>query len=175
MAAFSLRGYWRTLRVRIAWRPAMTMTRFTTTAMTGRRTKSSVSFMEGARADDGVPGREARGHRHVVASPLSQAHELLPRHLGGPSRAVLLVLDGEHRVAVGREDDRGGGDEQHRLPLRGEDVHVREHPGAQAPVLVPEGGPHAHVARGDVHLGVDGADLAFPAGAGVGVGPHAHR
>src|SRR5512134_1319092 len=44
--AFSLRGYWRALIERIAWRPAITMTRLTTMAMTGRRMNRSVSFME---------------------------------------------------------------------------------------------------------------------------------
>src|SRR6266508_812974 len=45
ICAFSLRGYWRALIERIAWRPAITMIRFTTIAMTGRRMKRSVSFM----------------------------------------------------------------------------------------------------------------------------------
>src|SRR5450631_3161676 len=49
-AEFSLRGYWRTFRVRIACRPAMMMTRLTTTASTGRRMKTSVIFMEGSRS-----------------------------------------------------------------------------------------------------------------------------
>jgi len=40
--ALSSFGYWRALRVRIAWRPAMMMTRFTTSASTGRRRKMSV-------------------------------------------------------------------------------------------------------------------------------------
>src|SRR5262249_58935363 len=41
----SLRGYWRTDSVRIACRPAIRITRLTTTARTGRRTKRSVNFM----------------------------------------------------------------------------------------------------------------------------------
>src|SRR5439155_7233409 len=45
MAAFSLRGYWRTLSERIACTPAMAMIRLTTMAMTGRRMKRSVNFM----------------------------------------------------------------------------------------------------------------------------------
>src|SRR5215470_1851645 len=40
----SLRGYWRTERDRIDCRPAIRMTRFTTIARTGRRTKMSVSL-----------------------------------------------------------------------------------------------------------------------------------
>ena len=43
--AFSLRGYCRTLRVRIAWRPAMTISRLTTRARTGRRMNRSVIFI----------------------------------------------------------------------------------------------------------------------------------
>src|SRR5581483_4467485 len=42
---FSLRGYWRTLRLRIAWMPAIRIRRFTTRARTGRRMKMSVNFM----------------------------------------------------------------------------------------------------------------------------------
>src|SRR6266498_1067060 len=48
ISAFSLRGYWRALSVRIAWTPAMTITRLTTIAMTGRRMNRSVSFMVGS-------------------------------------------------------------------------------------------------------------------------------
>src|SRR5512146_1334557 len=49
IAAFSLRGYCRTLSVRIACTPAMTTIRLTTIAMTGRRMKRSVNFMADAR------------------------------------------------------------------------------------------------------------------------------
>src|SRR3984893_7121092 len=45
MAAFSLRGYWRTFSERIACTPAITIRRFTTSATTGRRMKRSVNFM----------------------------------------------------------------------------------------------------------------------------------
>src|SRR6267142_2165456 len=45
MAAFSLRGYWRTLSDRTACRPAMTMRRLTTMARTGRLMKRSVNRM----------------------------------------------------------------------------------------------------------------------------------
>src|SRR5258706_16411286 len=41
--AFSLRGYWRTLTERMAWKPAIRITRFTTIARTGRRIKISVN------------------------------------------------------------------------------------------------------------------------------------
>ena len=43
--AFSLCGYWRTLRVRIACRPATMMSRLMTMARTGRRMNRSVNFM----------------------------------------------------------------------------------------------------------------------------------
>src|SRR5512142_918061 len=45
MAAFSLRGYCRTLSERIACTPAITISRLTTMAMTGRRMKRSVKDM----------------------------------------------------------------------------------------------------------------------------------
>src|SRR5262249_6776293 len=43
--AMSLRGYCRTLRERIDWRPAIRITRFTTIARTGRLTKRSVNLL----------------------------------------------------------------------------------------------------------------------------------
>jgi hypothetical protein len=43
--ALSSFGYWRTFSVRIAWSPAMMITRLTTIASTGRRMKRSVNFM----------------------------------------------------------------------------------------------------------------------------------
>src|SRR5512134_796150 len=45
MAAFSLRGYCRTLSERMAWRPPIRTTRLTTSASTGRRMKRSVKRM----------------------------------------------------------------------------------------------------------------------------------
>src|ERR1039458_6123329 len=59
-AALSLRGYCRTMRVRIAWTPAIRITRFTTSASTGRRMKRSVKDFMGAPGGSTV-GR-ARGH-----------------------------------------------------------------------------------------------------------------
>src|SRR5438093_5320526 len=63
MAAFSLRGYWRTLSDRAACRPAMTIRRLTTMARTGRLMKRSVNRI-------GLPiGRVRVGlhvGRHVV-------------------------------------------------------------------------------------------------------------
>src|SRR5438046_3277539 len=43
MAAISLRGYWRTLIVFIACKPAMRITKLTTSASTGRLMKRSVN------------------------------------------------------------------------------------------------------------------------------------
>src|SRR6266568_3749542 len=70
MAAFSLRGYCRTLRGRSACTPAMTMSRLTTIAMTGRRMKRSVNFMSRA------PGasRVCRARREVRLSRCGVAH-----------------------------------------------------------------------------------------------------
>src|SRR6266496_3680325 len=191
ISAFSLRGYWRALSVRIAWTPAMTMTRLTTIAMTGRRMKRSVKFMmgsgpslvgrlrgelrlgregvvhgdrgavpqlEGAAADERLPRAQSGDHRDEVAPALSQADELLPGDGDGLPDPVLVLLDREHRVAVGREDDRRRRDREHRPRVGPEDLPVGEHPGPEAPGVVPERRPDADVARGRVHLGVDGGD-----------------
>src|SRR6266542_2189722 len=168
--AFSLRGYWRALIERIAWSPAMTMTRLTTIAMTGRRMKRSVSFMVSSRCSGASLLGRLRGelrnggavavaqleraaahhrlsrvqsgdHRDDVPPALSRADELLPRDRGRLPGLVLLLLDGEHRVPVGREDHRRRGDGQHGSLLRRDDLHGREQPGAKAPVVVGERGP----------------------------------
>src|SRR5262245_46869255 len=71
IAAFSLRGYWRTVSDRIAWRPAIRMIRLTTIATTGRRMKRSVNFISGiARvgAHLGV-GRQGVVDHHCSAVP----------------------------------------------------------------------------------------------------------
>src|SRR5206468_4167492 len=68
MAAFSLRGYWRTLSERIACTPAMTMMRFTTMARTGRRMNRSVIFiLRSARSAIDRVGGELGGGRQIVA------------------------------------------------------------------------------------------------------------
>src|SRR5712692_3065972 len=45
IAAFSLLGDWRTLSERMAWIPAIRITKLTTIAITGRRMKRSVNFI----------------------------------------------------------------------------------------------------------------------------------
>src|ERR1017187_5989768 len=121
-AALSLRGYCRTTRVRIAWTPAIRITRFTTSASTGRRMNRSVKdFMgapggltvgrtggqvvlrrqvvvldhghavaelEDARADNVIPGLEARLHAHVVPARAARSDELLPHGRGLRERGV---------------------------------------------------------------------------------------
>src|SRR5438067_6458843 len=107
MAAFSLRGYWRTLSERIACTPAITMMRLTTMARTGRRMKRSVIFisrsavhcvgsqlgggcevvahrhraavaqLEGAARHHRLARGQARSHRHQIAPALSEPHEFL--------------------------------------------------------------------------------------------------
>ena len=62
--ALSSCGYCRTLSVRIAWKPAMRMTRLTTIARTGRRMKMSVK-LHGASAVLRVAECELR-ELHVV-------------------------------------------------------------------------------------------------------------
>src|SRR5512140_226787 len=75
-AAFSLRGYCRTLSVRIACTPAMMTIRLTTIAMTGRRMKRSVNLMgalsrlliDRLRVHLGLRGeRVVHHHRHAIA------------------------------------------------------------------------------------------------------------
>src|SRR5216683_3989444 len=187
MAAFSLRGYWRTLSERIACTPAITMIKLTTIARTGRRMNRSVSFMdgplggslvdglggqlgagrevvphhhrgavaqlEGAAADDGLAGGQPGDRGDQVSAALAQPHELLPGDQRGLAAWILLLLQGEDRVTVGRVDHRGGRDHQHRPLLRRDHVHVGEHSRPQPAVRVGYGGADAHVARGHVDLG----------------------
>src|SRR6185503_12390208 len=63
--ALSRRGYWRTLSERNACRPAITITRLTTIASTGRRTKRSVSFTTASEVLDVRAQRRGRLHRVV--------------------------------------------------------------------------------------------------------------
>src|SRR6266481_7606765 len=201
ITAFSLRGYWRTLSERIACTPAITIRRLTTRATTGRRMNRSVNFigcslvhglrrhlgarsqivlhhdadavaeLEGAAADDGLSGRQTGSDRDEVSAPLSQPDELLVRDQSGIAGRILLLLDGEDRIAVRRVEDGGGGDHQHRPLLGREHVDVDEHARAQAAVGVREGGPQADVAGGHVDLRVDGGQRPLPVGLREDVGP----
>src|SRR5947208_12240818 len=67
MAAFSLRGYWRTFSVRIACTPAITMIRLTTSARIGRRMNRSVIFMEPLRLLVHGFRRQLGAGREIVA------------------------------------------------------------------------------------------------------------
>ena len=55
--ALSLRGYWRTLRERMACKPAMIIRRLMTRARMGRRMKMSVNFIPHFNQEEGVLGR----------------------------------------------------------------------------------------------------------------------
>src|SRR2546426_10380593 len=90
MAAFSLRGYCRTLSERIACTPAITIRRLTTMARTGRRMNRSVnligtpgggSFVDGLRRQLGAGGEVVpHHHRHAVAKlERAAAHDRLAR------------------------------------------------------------------------------------------------
>src|SRR5258706_15066867 len=83
MAALSLRGYWRTLSVRMAWNPAIRITRLTTSASTGRRMKRSVNdFMRLAVA--GFRGRFDFRREFVVlddARTIAKLEQTRTRHL----------------------------------------------------------------------------------------------
>src|SRR5215471_1640803 len=99
----SLRGNCRTLSDRIDWRPAIRMTRLTTSASTGRRMNRSVHFisavlrlrrriaaglglivhehrrsvaqLEHARGDDLLAGLHAREDRDQIAARIADLHE----------------------------------------------------------------------------------------------------
>src|SRR5450432_2341035 len=200
--ALSSLGYCLTLSDRIAWKPAMTITRLTTIARTGRRTKMSVNFMialpivrvrrelrvdldlvvhgdgrpvsklEGARADDVLPGRDAVDDRHEVAPGGADAHELLPRHLRGlvagrrasGSGRVFLVFDDEDRVAVGRVDERRGR-YGHETPLVWKhDGNVGEHPRTERLFLVGDRGSNPDRPRRGVDRRVDCRDRPVAGG-----------
>src|SRR3972149_11290627 len=97
--AFSLRGYWRTLSVRMAWTPAMTMMRLTTMAMTGRRMKRSVSFIEApVQSLVGGPGGErGLGRERVV----HHHRRVVPELEGACAHHRLAGLEpGDHRDEV---------------------------------------------------------------------------
>src|SRR5450432_1108292 len=82
-AAFSLFGYCRTLSVRIACTPAMTMMRFTTMAMTGRRMKRSVNFISplpSAVHRRGVHLRRRRVVLHLHGHPVLHLEGAVAHH-----------------------------------------------------------------------------------------------
>src|SRR6267143_4431932 len=89
MAAFSLRGYCRTLSERIACTPAITISKFTTMARTGRRMNRSVNLIGTPRGSlvDGLRGQLRAGgeilphhHRRAVAElERAAAHDRLAR------------------------------------------------------------------------------------------------
>src|SRR5580704_9712598 len=87
IVALSIRGYWRTFSVRIAWIPAMMMMRLTTIARTGRRMKTSVSFTAqpspilGVRRKLGLRLNRVtfRDRRAIVKLEGTGRNDLLPR------------------------------------------------------------------------------------------------
>src|SRR5215471_8220009 len=126
----SLLGNWRTESDRMAWTPAMRITRLTTIARTGRRMKRSVNFMlavlglgsrvvrrlhlvvdqdrsavaqlEDPRGHDFLAGLHTRGHCDLVAAGAAQLHELLAYAAVALAVGRLHFSDDEDRVAIGR-------------------------------------------------------------------------
>src|SRR5437879_1614374 len=86
MAAFSLRGYWRTLSERIDCTPAMTMRRLTTIARIGRRMNRSVNF---------------------IGAPFARS---LVDRLGGQLGAGGEIVLHHHRAAVAQLEGAAGDD-----------------------------------------------------------------
>src|ERR1035437_547890 len=207
-AALSLRGYCRTTRVRIAWTPAIKITRFTTRASTGRRMNRSVNFMEAARGstigrvrrqvvlrrqvvvldyrhavaqfedagtDNALAGLEARFDAHKISPRGPGADELLPH---GQTRLSLVLtrlrFDHIHRVAVGRAQDRGGRDLQHRLLFRQEHFDAGKHARAQQLLRILERSLQAHAARLRIQIRIDGGELALEGPARIRVGRDMH-
>src|SRR5215470_13472840 len=106
--AFSLRGYWRTLSVRIACTPAITMIRLTTIARTGRRMNRSVSFMEGPFGGSLVDR---------LGGQLGARGQLVVDHHGG-SVAELERAARDHRLAGVQTGDHG-----HQIPAALSQAH----------------------------------------------------
>src|SRR5712672_2338921 len=139
----SLRGYWRTESDRMDCNPAIRITRFTTTASTGRRMNRSVNFIltilrfrSGIVAglnvvfhgDGGAAAQleDARGHHFfaglepvedgdLVAAHVADVHELLAHAAVGVAARTLYVFDDEDRVAVRRVTDRRRRKRKHRF------------------------------------------------------------
>src|SRR5262245_36467743 len=185
----SLRGYWRTLSERTDQSPAIRITRLTTTARTGRRTKTSVKRMalasvvlglrvrlvrglhlvvdpdggaaaklEGPRAHDLGPGRDARQHGDLVAARRPQLHELLRDGLHRLATRSFAVGNDVDRVAVGRVADRRGRQHYDGRLLAGRHARLDEHPGTQLALRVRERRLHLHVAGRRVHHRVERGD-----------------
>src|SRR5260370_5621565 len=138
MAAFSLRGYGRTLSERTACTPAMTIRRLTTTARTGRRMNRSVNFIASSLVVGGLGSGFAGGRQFVVDRQRAAVVELEgaarddglarvqpgrdPHQIAAPlaeahellprHQRLLLLLDGQDRSAVGRVEQRRRTDHQ---------------------------------------------------------------
>src|SRR6266545_2360752 len=186
--ALSSFGYWRTFKPRTACRPATMMSTLTTIASTGRRRKTSVSFMspvrgvgvelwlaldavvhdlrgvvaelERARAHHLLAGRETLRHRHEVAARGAHAYELLARDLDRFA-VVRLVFDHEHGVAVGSVDNRGRGDRHHLRLVAPDDLHVDERPRTRLAGGLGDLGADFRVSAGEVDAALDGGDGSF--------------
>src|SRR5271170_2410625 len=95
--ALSSFGYCRTLSVRTAWRPAMMMSRLTTIARTGRRTKRSVNLIRSLVLGVRVEGR---GAAHAVVHDHGRAVAQLERSRGHHRLARLDAVEDRDEVAA---------------------------------------------------------------------------
>src|SRR5688500_16718576 len=100
MTAMSLRGYCRTLSERIPYRPAIRITRLTTTASTGRRMKMSVSFIATPSSVVRRPGGRVVGWGHGVVHEDSSAAAQLEDAGGHNLRAGGDAFQHRHLIAA---------------------------------------------------------------------------
>src|SRR5262245_48839245 len=184
----SLRGNWRTDRDRIAWIPAIKMTRLTTTASTGRRMNRSVNFilailwlgsrvvaglrlvvdldrrpvaeLEDSRGDHFLSGLYSRQHRDLVAAARSDSDELLFDAAVAFAVGSLHVLDEEDRISVGGVVDRGSGQGDDRLARAQDHLCLDEHSGPEPGLRIGERRLNLDVAGRLVDDRVEGGHLS---------------
>ncbi|EKD34499.1 MAG: hypothetical protein ACD_75C02313G0005 [uncultured bacterium] len=79
---------------------------------------------------------------------------------GGRTIVTFFLFDHENRVAIRRMEHRRGWNNQHLLLGRQDYGHVDIHAGTQLFIGVGQGGLHANIAGGGIHLRVYGRDFA---------------
>src|SRR5437879_4682400 len=124
MAAFSLRGYCRTLSERIACTPAITIKRLTTIARTGRRMNRSVNLI-------GTP--RARSLVHWLRRQLGAGSEVVPHHHRG---AVAKLERAAAHDRLARLETRDDGHQVSAALARADELLVRDQGGVAGVVAL---------------------------------------